>query len=94
MKIVYINPNATRAMTDGIVATARAALPGAEITGMTNADGPAAIEGAADGDAADHGADGAASEEARCSAAGAERNSARGRGRLCLRQHGRALRAL
>ena len=52
MKIVYINPNATRAMTDGIVATARAALPGAEITGMTNADGPAAIEGAADGDAA------------------------------------------
>ncbi|PWJ21615.1 aspartate/glutamate racemase family protein [Jannaschia seohaensis] len=52
MKIAYINPNATEAMTDGIVATARAALPEAEIVGLTNTRGPAAIEGPADGAAA------------------------------------------
>ncbi|WP_323771800.1 aspartate/glutamate racemase family protein [Antarctobacter sp.] len=52
MKIVYINPNATESMTRGIVATARQALPGVEIAGMTNSDGPAAIQGAEDGDKA------------------------------------------
>ncbi|WP_420326003.1 aspartate/glutamate racemase family protein [Mameliella sp.] len=52
MKIAYINPNATEAMTDGIVEAARLALPGAEIFGMTNSDGPAAIEGPEDGAAA------------------------------------------
>ena len=34
-RIVYINPNATQAMTDDIVATARAVLPGAEVVGLT-----------------------------------------------------------
>ncbi|MDO6586709.1 aspartate/glutamate racemase family protein [Salipiger sp. 1_MG-2023] len=52
MRIVYINPNATQAMTDGIVAAARAALPGAQIDGLTNLAGPPAIEGPEDGDAA------------------------------------------
>lgn len=52
MKIVYINPNSTISMTDKIVASARAALPDVEIFGMTNHDGPAAIQGAADGNAA------------------------------------------
>jgi allantoin racemase len=52
MRIVYINPNATRAMTDSIVGVARQALPKAEILGLTNTDGPPAIEGPDDGDAA------------------------------------------
>lgn len=52
MHLVYINPNATSAMTDAIVATARAALPAARITGLTNTDGPPAIEGREDGEAA------------------------------------------
>ncbi|WP_417720092.1 aspartate/glutamate racemase family protein [Salipiger sp.] len=51
-RIVYINPNATQAMTDDIVATARAVLPGAEVVGLTNSAGPPAIEGPEDGDAA------------------------------------------
>ncbi|SIT04984.1 allantoin racemase [Roseivivax lentus] len=51
MKLVYINPNSTVSMTEGIVASARAALPGAEIAGLTNARGPAAIQGKADGEA-------------------------------------------
>ncbi|MBN2760187.1 MAG: aspartate/glutamate racemase family protein [Rhodobacteraceae bacterium] len=52
MKIAYINPNSTVAMTDGIVTTAQAALPSAEIFGLTNSAGPAAIQGRADGEAA------------------------------------------
>ncbi|GHF44247.1 aspartate/glutamate racemase family protein [Seohaeicola zhoushanensis] len=52
MKILYINPNSTHSMTEGIVAAARAACPEAEIAGVTNAAGPASIEGPADGDAA------------------------------------------
>ncbi len=52
MRIAYINPNSTEAMTDGIVAAARAALSEAEIFGLTNTSGPPAIEGAADGAAA------------------------------------------
>lgn len=52
MKIVYINPNATESMTKGIVESARLALPEAQITGVTNTDGPASIEGAEDGAAA------------------------------------------
>ncbi|MES2845214.1 MAG: aspartate/glutamate racemase family protein [Pseudomonadota bacterium] len=49
MRLLYINPNSTAAMTDGIVAVARKALPGAEVLGWTNIDGPPAIQGAADG---------------------------------------------
>ena len=52
MRIAYINPNATARMTDGIVASARAALPAADIFGLTNTRGPAAIQGHADGEAA------------------------------------------
>lgn len=52
MKIAYINPNSTAAMTDGIVATAQAALPSVEIFGLTNGAGPTAIQGKADGEAA------------------------------------------
>lgn len=52
MKIAYINPNSTEGMTTNIVAAARGALPDAEIFGLTNADGPSAIEGPEDGDAA------------------------------------------
>lgn len=52
MRLLYINPNSTVSMTDGIVSVARAALPSAEIIGWTNTAGPPAIQGAADGDAA------------------------------------------
>ncbi|WP_035838189.1 aspartate/glutamate racemase family protein [Allgaiera indica] len=52
MHLAFINPNSTEAMTDNIVAAARAALPAARITGATNTDGPPAIQGAADGEAA------------------------------------------
>lgn len=52
MKIAYINPNSTVEMTDNIVAVARSALPVAEIIGYTNPNGPPAIQGAADGEAA------------------------------------------
>ena len=52
MRLLYINPNSTQAMTESIVAVARAELPEAEVIGWTNADGPPAIEGAADGEAA------------------------------------------
>ena len=53
VRLLYINPNATGSMTDQVVAVARrAALPGTEVLGWTNRHGPAAIQGAADGDAA------------------------------------------
>jgi allantoin racemase len=51
MHLVYINPNATQTMTDSIVTSAQAAVPGAQISGLTNTDGPAAIQGPLDGDA-------------------------------------------
>lgn len=52
MKLAYINPNASDEMTHHIVAAARVALPSAEIFGLTNTDGPPAIEGPEDGEAA------------------------------------------
>ena len=52
MRILYINPNSTEAMTLGVVEAARTALPGAEVIGWTNADGPPAIQGPEDGAAA------------------------------------------
>lgn len=52
MHLVYINPNATAAMTDDVVAVARAAVPQARVSGLTNTDGPPAIQGAEDGEAA------------------------------------------
>ncbi|KUF10756.1 aspartate/glutamate racemase family protein [Pseudoponticoccus marisrubri] len=52
MTLAYINPNSSACMTEGIVATARATLPGVEIIGLTNATAPPAIQGREDGDAA------------------------------------------
>lgn len=52
MKILLLNPNCTEAMTESVVQTARTILPEAEILGWTNTDGPSAIQGPEDGDAA------------------------------------------
>lgn len=52
MRIAYINPNATSSMTEGVVASAREAIPDAEIFGLTNESGPVAIQGKEDGEAA------------------------------------------
>lgn len=53
MRVMVINPNATVSMTDGIVASARAAAAmDIEIVGRTNTTAPAAIQGPEDGDAA------------------------------------------
>ena len=52
MHLVYINPNATIAMTQSVVTTARAYFPGGRISGLTNTDGPPAIQGPQDGVAA------------------------------------------
>ncbi|MFC5737251.1 aspartate/glutamate racemase family protein [Sinirhodobacter huangdaonensis] len=45
MKLIFMNPNSTESMTRQVVEAARAAAPGAEILGWTNAGGPPAIEG-------------------------------------------------
>jgi allantoin racemase len=52
MRLLYINPNSTEAMTDQVTAVARAALPEAEVLGWTNHAGPPAIQGPEDGAAA------------------------------------------
>ncbi len=53
MHILVINPNSTAAMTKAIGAAARrAALPGTQITALNPEDGPPAIQGPDDGDAA------------------------------------------
>ncbi len=53
MRLLVVNPNATAAMTETIAAAARAALgPAATVAAVTNEDGPPAIQGAADGEAA------------------------------------------
>ena len=52
MKLAYINPNATQAMTDSVVRVVSDAVPDIHVVGYTNANGPAAIQGAEDGDAA------------------------------------------
>ncbi|MEO9824536.1 MAG: aspartate/glutamate racemase family protein [Paracoccaceae bacterium] len=50
--IVIINPNSTQSMTDAMVATAHRTAPEAEVVGWTSTDGPPAIQGEQDGDAA------------------------------------------
>lgn len=50
--IVIINPNSTTSMTDAMVATARKAAPGAHVVGWTSTNGPPAIQGEKDGNAA------------------------------------------
>lgn len=52
MRLVYINPNSTEAMTQGVVDIASQALPDADIIGLTNHAGPPAIEGPDDGEMA------------------------------------------
>ncbi len=52
MKVLYINPNSTEAMTRSVVEVARHENPDCEILGWTNANGPPAIEGPEDGAAA------------------------------------------
>ncbi|MFT3688187.1 aspartate/glutamate racemase family protein [Paenirhodobacter sp.] len=52
MKLLYLNPNSTEAMTRSVVAVARAAVPGAVVLGWTNRSGPPAIQGPEDGAAA------------------------------------------
>jgi len=52
MRLLYMNPNATEAMTESMVSLGRKALPEAEVLGWTNHLGPAAIQGQEDGEAA------------------------------------------
>jgi len=53
MRVLIINSNSTKSMTEGIVATAWAAsAPDVVVEGCTNANGPPAIQGEADGRAA------------------------------------------
>lgn len=52
MHVVYINPNATEAMTQSVVKVARHEIPHVKVSGLTNIKGPLAIEGPADGEAA------------------------------------------
>ena len=52
MAVVIINPNSTASMTDAMLNQARASAPELEFEGWTSADGPPAIQGAADGEAA------------------------------------------
>ncbi|MEO0916852.1 MAG: aspartate/glutamate racemase family protein [Pseudomonadota bacterium] len=52
MTIIIINPNSTMSMTDGMLAQARSACPELNFEGWTSHDGPVAIQGAADGEAA------------------------------------------
>jgi allantoin racemase len=53
VKLLYINPNSTVAMTQSAVAVARSVADvGVNVHGWTNHDGPRAIQGAADGVAA------------------------------------------
>ncbi len=50
IRLLVINPNATRSMTDKIAAAARAAAgQGVTVTALTNQSGPASIQGAEDG---------------------------------------------
>lgn len=52
MRLLFINPNSTVAMTESIAETARAATPEHEVLDWTNHAGPPAIQGPADGEAA------------------------------------------
>lgn len=52
MAVVIINPNSTATMTAAMLAQARRAAPELAFEGWTSHDGPAAIQGAADGETA------------------------------------------
>lgn len=56
MRLCLVNPNATAEMTRRMVEQARNLAPqGVEVSGATNTQGPPAIQGQADGDAAEPG---------------------------------------
>lgn len=53
MKLLFVNPNSTDSMTDKVRETAVAVLPAdVEVVAYSNPQGPASIQGAADGDLA------------------------------------------
>ena len=52
MTFIIINPNSTSTMTDAMLKQARRAAPSLKWEGWTSRDGPPAIQGQADGDAA------------------------------------------
>ena len=52
MTVLIINPNSTHSMTDAMLAAAREAAPELQFEGWTSRNGPPAIQGADDGDAA------------------------------------------
>ena len=52
MTIIIINPNSTASMTDAMLAQACRSAPDLKFEGWTSHDGPAAIQGTADGEAA------------------------------------------
>jgi len=52
MAVIIINPNSTASMTASMLAQARKSAPSVDFEGWTSTDGPEAIQGAADGDAA------------------------------------------
>lgn len=55
MRLLYLNPNSTEEMTNSMVSVARETLPGVEVMGWTNHNGPPAIQGVEDGNAAING---------------------------------------
>ncbi|MFL4471841.1 aspartate/glutamate racemase family protein [Tateyamaria armeniaca] len=52
MTIIIINPNSTTSMTEAMLAQARRSVPELNFEGWTSAEGPPAIQGPADGEAA------------------------------------------
>lgn len=52
MAVIIINPNSTSSMTDAMLVQARRAVPELAFEGWTSHEGPPAIQGVADGDAA------------------------------------------
>lgn len=52
MAIIIINPNSTSSMTQAMVAQARRSVPELDFEGWTSTEGPPAIQGVADGEAA------------------------------------------
>lgn len=52
MTFLILNPNSTASMTDAMVEAARLAAPGRRVEGWTSHEGPPAIQGADDGEAA------------------------------------------
>lgn len=52
MAVIIINPNSTRSMTHAMLAQARRSVPDLDFEGWTSTEGPQAIQGVADGEAA------------------------------------------